>query len=377
MNSNVNKHHSTLQLTWPLGQTPLLALLILGLFVVGSERLLRSQFFQDQLVAVVGAESEINPDIFLGPAVRVNNPDIAFQMERLDSLKERVGSIECIFLGASHAHFGINPEIFVRSFQAETGQTIHCFNFSGMSWSGPTGMVLARALTNRYQPELLIVTTDTFITDEKGQQAYAEALAADPWLRSQLVPDSIQHQLVENSYIYRYYLLSRSLRSPDLKSETRPWLERNVTPYGYYLTHQQTSIINELPTRNEVDYYMYYYRADFAPQSFTQMNDLQEQLTVLLLEIPVHPTFLRYFKGREQAYQEFISSISGRARQYGVPFWRTMPFERIPDEGWAGRGHMNNIGAQVFSAWLGEEVGRAVTEKQLEIPSPPDRTEQP
>jgi hypothetical protein len=48
---------------------------------------------------------------------------------------------------------------------------------------------------------------------------------------------------------------------------------------------------------------------------------------------------------------------------------QTSSKQQIPEAGWWDAAHMNAIGAEIFSKWLGEQVGKAVRKGTIALPS--------
>jgi len=94
-----------------------------------------------------------------------------------------------------------------------------------------------------------------------------------------------------------------------------------------------------------------------------------KQTQVLVVEMPVPETYFYFFGAGERDYQRFLDEVGARAAAYGVPFWRTTEQHLISAVGWMDYGHMNSRGAEVFSAWLGQQVAEAVTHGVLDDPN--------
>jgi hypothetical protein len=53
------------------------------------------------------------------------------------------------------------------------------------------------------------------------------------------------------------------------------------------------------------------------------------------------------------------------SNNYGIPYIRTNQFEIIPVDGWWNENHLNLKGANIFSWWLGEQIGSLANQNQL------------
>lgn len=362
MDENSPERQSTLQLTWPIGQTFFLTMLIFLLVVGVAEPLARLEVVRQNL-----------PSPSLGKIPR----PLEIQLDRLDALVEREGGLDCAFLGAGPAWRGVDPEIFQEGFQSQTGQPIRCFNLAGVSgWSEPFTRLIADILIEQYQPRLLIVTTDAMLAsqvDNPYLDELAREFTVEPWVQYQLGQANPTGWLSTHSQAYRnYLLLKRSwdqpkqalnyLLSPDVASLKYGNLSPNYDP--------GSEPILKPPSQVELTVYKRLYNWEVAPDSLDTVMRLPEQVPVVLVEIPLHPSFFDFLDEGEAGYEQMIAQIETRAGQESVPFWRTRPHDLIPEDGWAERQYLNQTGARVFSRWLGEQVGQAVNRRELKNPAP-------
>ncbi|MGF1504934.1 MAG: hypothetical protein ACFB51_07360, partial [Anaerolineae bacterium] len=77
---------------------------------------------------------------------------------------------------------------------------------------------------------------------------------------------------------------------------------------------------------------------------------------VLLVEIPLPD--VTYELVGEDAYQDFRTQVGGYTQQTGLPYWETRALDLVPPDGWKDRGHVNVVGAEAFSRWLGERLAQ-------------------
>ena len=143
---------TTLRLKWPLGQTLLLAFLFLLPMVGLAEALFRSKLLRESF-----------PD---NPAGQAAKPQAELRWERLEQLVEEQGKIDCVFLGSSQLSYAIKPDVFEESFEAQTGQRIHCFNYGGLYGSAAI-VQEAELILDHYGPDFLIIPIDGFSVDEQ------------------------------------------------------------------------------------------------------------------------------------------------------------------------------------------------------------------
>jgi hypothetical protein len=92
-------------------------------------------------------------------------------------------------------------------------------------------------------------------------------------------------------------------------------------------------------------------------ESIMEYNQLGSP--VILVEMPVSDGLYYFFGNRESDYNRFLTRVGELATLHQVPFWQTEPLDFIPDNGWVDYTHLNKTGAEIFSTWLGQQVGRA------------------
>ena len=103
-------------------------------------------------------------------------------------------------------------------------------------------------------------------------------------------------------------------------------------------------------------------------ESIMEYTDLG--ISVILVEMPVADGLYYFFGNRELDYSRFVTQVDSLARRHQVPFWQTEPLDFIPDNGWVDYSHLNKAGAEVFSKWLGQQVGRAEQQGRIKTFQP-------
>lgn len=340
----------TLQLHWPLGKTALLSVLILFLFATAFEGLSR-----------LLVESQTFPP----PPIGSLNAELDVKLSLLDQWVKTNGRIDCLYLGSSQANSAVDPEVFAAAYQQRSGHTIHCFNFSLATLTAEPAGQIAAILAKRYQPALLIyVTSARDYSLDFGE--WARPLRDDPWVRYQSGEFNLRGWLIEHSFAVRYLILIRQQGDPDYRSFTQN-LKAGLTALGYKpasgndLTNEKTNFIPSYSISQQ----------DLV--GLDQLLRLQSQdLQVLVVEVPVHHSFLPYYvEADQQAYEtQFIAPISAFIEQYGVQWWRSQDAieEIIPDSGWSDTRHLNAEGGKLFSQWLGHEMAAKINARMFEVP---------
>jgi hypothetical protein len=355
---------STLRLKWPLGQTILLAFLLMLPLAGLAEVIFRSEFVRE-LLSVPEADH---------PAEQTVQPQDQLKWERLEQLVEEQGEIDCLFLGSSRLSYNIKPDVFEEAYQAQTGQPIHCFNYGGLLGSGSI-VQEANLIVDRYQPDFLIISIESFALDDQIQNR----TRATRETNQSIEPGPIGQWLNQHSLAYRYYTTLSSRPQPaSSPASGQSWSAQVMSPDGYIPYKISSDSPIEPPTQRLIDDYRRFTPYRILPDNLVKVMELQAQVPILLLELPVHPTLMYFFENGVDTYREmWIEPVETIAARRGTPFWQTSSLEIIPEEGWGDRSRLNPVGAEIFSRWLGGQVGQAAAGGSLQISPGSDRTEQP
>ena len=199
-------------------------------------------------------------------------------------------------------------------------------------------------------------------------------MASTPWFQYHLGEPSLNGWLAEHSYAYRYFLRFRVWMEQPKLSDCINYYEANLSPYGYSFSHDTLENIAFLPDRDKeaAQFEIADNDTEFSPHDFMALNrmlQLQPQVTVMLLEAPMHPTALAYWGQNLTDRHQMMAPIYKWARQHQMFIMPAPDPDLIPDEGWRDRLHMNDVGATIFSKWLGIQMGGAVNQSLLPNPT--------
>jgi hypothetical protein len=338
--------NTTLRLTRPFGFTLLLTLAVLALLIALLEGLARLPWVEAHVPTAIGSAHQ----------------DIDIKFGELDAQLNRTGQIDCIFVGSSMVHRGIDPAIFTRAYYEQTGDDIVCYNF-GVRGSRASGMApLSDILIERYHPRLLIYGLSLRdLTGEPFQNDQQEAILASPWLDYQFGSFNLEGWLIEHSESLRHFLAFHDWLLS--KYEDSAWCLDDWPCLGYSpsTTRSGSALIRES-----------------APRSFrftqVQWNGLEHflslrtQTQLLFVEMPPSYRQLTSIKGGEETYRSFLYDVRDFVAGYDIPMLTTIDLDLIPDSGWSDMYHLHQTGAAAFSAWLGDRVGAAVSAGEITLP---------
>jgi hypothetical protein len=336
-----------------VGRTLVLALLMAGLVLAGLEIVARTPLARSHLIA---------------PGVGENHDHLAIKLQQLDGLAAQGQPVECIALGSSMVAQGFDPQAFSSGFERATGEPLACYNFGliGMTTAGLdrwTALVV-----QRYHPRIVIIGNSARDLSNSAALDQEGLNIQPPWLAYQLGESSPEGWLVEHSMAYRYYLFHRFWLWDGYAERVRRLgnYQRNLSPYGY----ARAADITDVSVTPDPQTYPRLYRmlTSYAP-SAEQVRALEravgvaeQDATVILVEMPLPPTFWHFFDNGERDYRLYLDVMERIAADNGLPFVRTIPDLAIPPDGWGDYAHLNGTGAAVFSEWLGQAVAGLLAE---------------
>lgn len=335
--------NTTLRLTRPFGSTLLLTLAVLALLIALLEGLAHLPWVETHVPTAVGSP----------------HADINTKFGDLDALLKREGQIDCIFVGSSMVRRDIDTAVFARAYREQTGNDILCYNFGIAAARASSIGPLSEILIKRYHPGLLVygfslrdLTSETFNDEQQ------ETFLATPWLQYQFGSVNATGWFVEHSDAFQHFLAFHDW----LLAEQGSLLIRSddLVRRGYFpLTTRSGGALRKDPTPHQYNF------------TRTQVNGLKHflslhtQTQLLMVEMPASYRMVTSVKGEREAYRDFVYQTRDLIARYDVPVITTIDLDLIPDSGWSDTFHLHQTGAELFSAWLGDQVGTAVKEGKL------------
>lgn len=299
------------------------------------------------------------------PRMGSRHGQLGSKYARLQTLVLEVGHVECIAIGSSTVDQAFNPIAFAAAFQAETERSLTCFNFAIDAIVPAASHQIAAILIADFQPDLLIVGTDARDLTIAENEWDVTVITETPWVRYRSGQFSVRGWLTEHIYVYRYGQQIKQLIQGNLAEALRP-----VTPPAIALGQNPKAVTGwrvgsgEIPNQDEA--LLTYYRdrlGDFRilPENTAGLRQIMNinspHTQVIVVEMPVTPDYLRFFRDPDADYDAFLTHLHQLAYAHHTPFWTTLELNLIPDDGWFDFSHVNVVGADIFSAWLGHKVG--------------------
>jgi hypothetical protein len=304
----------------------------------------------------------------------VGNYHYQFEIKwfRLHEYVEQNGGVDVIILGSSLVNTGVDPDVMAQTYFEQTGQRIRIFNFGVEGLTVAPNSVNARILVKKYRPALLIYVTEMRDYIATTGLDYQQLFLSNPWIQNQQGNFNLPGWLVDHSMALQYFLPYRNWMRADFPQSIYSLIRRsqNTSSSGYEPEMAMGENIGSPPDPNdpeEAKNFTAYGNFQMAPSRLESLQSIltlnQEKGTkVLVVEMPVHPTFYDYVGG-EAIHQQFQLTISSIVRSNGGSFLPAEKCNDIPLVGRANRWHLNYLGAPVFSTCLGRQL--AILANQL------------
>lgn len=348
---------NNLSLSLPFGRPAIIALVMLALALVLVEVVARTPFSRNRF-----------PELSIGTSHRL----FEIHLSRLDDLVAQEGARDCIILGSSQAYRGYDVEQFQAGYKAITGDDIACYNFGLGGLTPMTAGIVGPIIAERYQPNLLIYSTEPFAydVDSEGNDAHA-ALSENVWIEHKQGEFNIDGWLRDHSVAYRTYLIYRNWMKFTfaITQERNALASAETTKLGHGPV-DEVLVDFEAPSEEERPNAWRVMRK-FDPserhyagaEAILELNSAETQ--VLVFETVFIPTILDIIADPAE-YDVAFNNLETLAGDYGVSVVRTFGQHTIvPDDGWFDHNHLNRVGSVPYSDWAGREVGLRVLDGTL------------
>ena len=327
---------NTLEISFPVYKTILAALLLLPLFLLTIEFLLRL-FPIPESVLIPSFDREIN------------YPEIDIKFSRLAAV-ERTKKINCFLLGNSMVDVGLDPLILNSQSDLLGVENPACFNMGMSAMMPETSTVLADILNKRFNPSLMFLGVSPL--DFTGKDFLTRKFNRSPWFLYQEGNSSSEGWLIDNSSTYRYWLAFNKYRNPAYRGELENQLLL-IEPFGLQVRQKARGIFEVNPIQHLTEYQISQNDLN-GLINFTKLDS--STLKVVVIEMPIHPDFLSYYvPGGEEGYEKyFIQPVQKVLDEHGILFVRTQPFIKsiVTPDGWRDQFHLSRKGADQLSQWL-------------------------
>jgi hypothetical protein len=270
----------------------------------------------------------------------------------------QAGPVDCLFLGSSVVHLGIDPQVVSAAYQAAAGEAVRCFNFGVWGLDAASADILARLLVNEYNIPLLIygTTARDYLPDPE-----AAKILDSPWVQNRQGAATPRTWLLAHSHALRYLAALYTRAHVD-----NQWVEQVMqvdvaTQADGYYREDETAALTAPPDLNAPEEQLYVWMLseyDISAESLAGLSHLvalnAPQRRVIVVEVPLHPSIFAFLPHGQADYDAFLEQAGGVIQTAGLPsLWATSVPQSIPDAGWSDRFHLNETGAAAYSRALG------------------------
>ena len=96
--------------------------------------------------------------------------------------------------------------------------------------------------------------------------------------------------------------------------------------------------------------------------------DYRRSVDMAVVEMPTHTVFKSFYGGGVKDHEETMKVIRTLTESRGLPFIPADDPGLYADELWLQSNHMNALGAERFSIWLGNKIGESVQKGFMKDP---------
>ena len=343
-------------------------ILFLGILLIGAlEGLARSSWSAQYLIT---------------PSMGFHDDAFDVQIAYLDAMVERDGKIDCIIVGSSIVEPGLMPTAIAQGYEDYTsqGQTLTCFNFGRWGMHSDMAIELIQILIDKYEPRYLVYGCNPISIG--AQTTSDKSLMNSAWFQYRQGQKSTQGWLIEHSASYRYFLRYQSWLDADFRkllNDTQT-IHQIYREDGYrglafrsidvrYPTDAQLpeaeifkDYINEYNTSWQTS--MQKYNPLTYQDSMRKLAELNHYkgTQLILLDMPLHSSFLNYFADGEAGYLKYLSDTRAIIDDYDMVYWQLSDLDFLPDEFWFDRHHLHVAGGYLLSYWLGAQLAVAISQ---------------
>ncbi|MCC6905695.1 MAG: hypothetical protein IT326_07620 [Anaerolineae bacterium] len=351
----MDEQRPTLQITWPFGLTPALALLLLATSLGLLEGLLRIPALQALLPP---------------PSRGTGHAQFEVQYQNFIRYQRAHPELNCIIMGSSQTWAGIDPEKLRAAYLEAGGQPLDCFNFGVQVITSAEAATLAELAIRETSPRVVIYGLSVRdLAEYEGSliNRVSWVFQQNPWIRYRLGTFTLSGWLTEHSAAYGYYLTFRA-RLSEAEWRTRQDAAAATREDGFRVVPFGNNVGPILPDRAILPEF-YDALGDYRPSperlaGLDQILSLQnENLRVIVIEVPLPDATIAVFSGGKEAYPVLFSQpLRERVAASGALYLNGMDAGPFPDEEWADFDHLNTDGASHLSRWLGERLAEELTD---------------
>ena len=312
-------------------------------------------------------------------AYGINHTQMELQLNMLDKFVQENGAPDCFVFGSSQAFREVDPVAFAQAYEAAGGESLTCYNFGVTGSQIWVTSILGKILIPKYHPRLVVIGT-SFLDYTEGREAdINERFQDNDWLKYKTGQFTLGGWLTEHSYAWRTltllsYAAPYGMRYSEVLREAHKW-DGEIAESGFAIS--QKSIDPSVPVKTG---FVKNLQQEFGNFGVSERNlsALEETIAfsqqagdqVLLAEMTYHPALLELKDQRgnprvdKEQILSFIGKVNARlndiAARHEIVFLEFDPAFSLPETGWFDLYHLNRVGAEVFSRWLGGQAAQVL-----------------
>jgi lysophospholipase L1-like esterase len=293
---------------------------------------------------------------------------LEIQLARIKNFSESESDFNCLFIGSSMVWLGINPEVFSDSYKHTSGEELKCFNFGVATMPAGAAAVITGILVKEYQPEIIIFGTSARDYAIPLDAEDYKVIVETPWVQYQSRNYSVAGWLYSNSYFYTHLRNFNRL----LKFDRSVFKDIGINDFdrtGFLPRVGAIPEENKQTAFNDSQKWLAEYQVlEENADGLRKIAEYsKENIQVVFFETPVQSEYYSHFVKGEADFNKYVETISFVSSEYHVPYIRTNHLGIIPVDGWWDENHLNLKGANIFSWWLGEQMGTLAEQNKLNI----------
>lgn len=341
--------HRTLVISQPFGATfayAILSLLLLGLV---AEVVLRLPAVQAALPA---------------PSLDSAHRHIDRKIPLLNAFVAQHGAPDCIFIGNSTTHRGIDPAVVSAGYAAEMSQPLNCFNLGLAGLTAGGAAQLLPIIIHEYQPAMIVIGVNLRDVVVENRQRF-DALFSGSWYTLHAGRFTLKGWLVQHSLAVRYLLyVSDWIYPGPVGQKFGP--EPPFSEFGFGREGQEEW--DRTPPQELLELFASFSIAPAWTEALEEVARVAQAAGASLVFVEMPLPSLDGLSDPGANYQAYVEQVQGIARVNNALFLPSQNANLISADGWADYGHLNLAGATVFSCWLGHQLAQAVSYGQLPNP---------
>lgn len=274
--------------------------------------------------------------------------------------------VDVVFFGNSQVYRGIDPVPFGEAFARQTGRRVHSFNFGLGGASEVSNVRLARILVGQSRPRLIVAGASSFSLAEDRGTKFAAQIEFNPWFLYREGRFNLDGWMIDHSAAFRQYLgcLFWWEKRPETKLKGIRESIAGMRPDGF------APLPAGAPKKMHPNEQALLADFEMSPshlEALCALLRLGGTNHAALVEMPVPAATVKLYARQEEDHLLAREAMARVAARFSAPFLGLTEAPPIQDDHWYDYAHLNGEGAQDFSAWLGEQVGKAVREGRLSL----------